>query len=333
MRWLNRNRPGYILILLCLFIVGRACVFRPATSFPGVYFNRSTNAAWLSVDWFNVPHTSDEITALASDLSQRQITYIFVFASYLELGGEFTSTYSHSDEFVRALREVSPGLTIQAWVGLPLTSSNSWVRGYVDLSDPAIRQKISKFCADLIAQSGSDGVHLDPEPVPDNDADLLKLLEDVRGAIGPDPVLSIAAPRIWPVFPDVAWPVVGQIAWHSGYYREVAKRVDQIAVMTYDSGSPLPELYRQWTRFQVIEISRALKDMDVDIFFGIPTSEEKTWTLWPATENMTNGLQGVIDGLNDGEAFPFVVKGVAIYPHWETQPDEWSVYDSLWLDK
>lgn len=201
----------------------------------------------------------------------------------------------------------------------------------VNLSDVAIRERIAQFCVDLLRREGFDGIHLDSEPIPTDEENVLALLDEVRNALGPTSTLSLATRRIWPLFPDVRWPLVGQVAWRASYYREVSRRVDQIAVMTYDSALPLAFLYRQWTRFQVIEISRAVDGSGVQLFFGIPTSEEKTWTHWPWAENMRSGLQGVIEGLNDREARPAAVTGVAIYPYWETDETEWGIYQELWL--
>lgn len=333
-KWRLKSFPFWITVtLLSLAALGRGCIFRPATNFPGAHFNRGANAAWLGVEWVNEPHGSGEITALANELNQWGIRYVFVFASYLRSDGEFSPSYSHAAEFTRALKAVQPGLNVQAWIGLPLNRPRFWGggSGYVDLSDGTIRYKIAAFCAELIGQGGFDGVHLDPEPVPSENKDVLTLLEEVRRTIGPNSTLSMATRRIWPVFSDLALPFAGQVAWRASYYREVARRVDQIVVMTYDSGLPLPWLYRQWVRFQVIEISQAVDGLDADLFFGIPTSEEKTWTHWPNAENMTSGLQGVIDGLNDADARPSAVTGVAIYPYWETGAAEWAAYESLWL--
>jgi hypothetical protein len=330
-----KSFPLWITVaLLSLAVLGRGCIFRPATNFAGAHFNRGANAAWLGVEWVKEPHGNDEIAALADDLKRREIGYIFVFASYLRADGQFNPTYSYAAEFTRALRGIQPGLNIQAWIGLPLNRPQLLGgSGYVDLSDATTRRRIVEFCAALIRQGGFDGVHLDPEPVPTDDLDVLTLLDEVRRAIGPNSTLSIAARRIWPVFSDLVPPFAGQVAWRASYYREVARRVDQIAVMTYDSGLPLPQLYRQWVRFQVIELSRALNGIDIDLFLGIPTSEEKTWTHWSNAENMESGLQGVIDGLNDADARPSAVTGVAIYPYWETDATEWATYESLWLGR
>jgi hypothetical protein len=310
-------------VLLLLAVVGRACVFRPATSYPGAHFNRGTNAAWLGVEWASEPHDAAEVAALAHDLDRHQIRTVFAYASYRKPDGRFNPTYSHAAKFVRALKAAQPGLNVQAWIGLPLQ--------YVDLSDGAVRGEIAGFCAVLVREERFDGVHLDPEPVPSDDADVLALLDEVRNALGPEPTLSMATRRIWPILPDAPWPLVGQVAWSADYYRQVARRVDQIAVMTYDSAMPLATLYRLWMRFQVIEVSRAVDGTGAQLFFGVPTSEEETRTHRPGAENVTSGLHGLIVGLNDTETRPAAVTGVAIYPYWETDEAEWAIYRTLWL--
>jgi len=312
-------------MLVFLVVVGRGCIFRPATDYPGSYFNRGINATWIGVGWVNEPHDPEEIIALANDLNRRQIRYVFAYVSYLKPDGQFNPTYPHAAEFVRVLKVAQPDLNVQAWIGLPLK--------YVDLGDVVIRKKIAKFCVKLVRDGGFDGVHLDPEPTSSDDADVLALLDETRSALGSEITLSVATRRIWPILSDVQWPVIRQVAWRTGYYREVARRVDQIAVMTYDSAMPLAMLYRQWARFQVIEISRAVDDTEVQLFFGIPTSEEKTWTHCPDAESMKSGLQGVIDGLNDAKAQSAVTTGVAIYPYWDTDEAEWDIYKSLWLEQ
>jgi hypothetical protein len=242
--------------------------------------------------------------------------------SYLHPDGSFGATYSYADVFLRAIRKAQPALKVLAWIGIPLSNA--------DLSRPEIRRSITDFCAGL---SQFDGIHLDPEPIGNADPGLLTLLDETRLTVGPTPILSLAARQIWPIFPEAPWPV--NVLWSGGYYREIARRVDQIAVMTYDSSLPLPVLYRLWSRFQVIGISRALADgagqKPLELFFGVPTSEERTATHQPEAENMVSGLLGIVDGLNDDEARPAVVTGVAIYPEWETDDAEWRSYESLWL--
>ena len=303
---------------------------------PGSYFNRGTNAAWLGSEWISKPHEKDEIEMLARDLARRQIQCIYVFASYLGPSAEFTSTYSYAADFVHSIKAVQPRMSVQAWIGLPLTwpsSGGSIEKHGVDLSDSSMRERIAAFGLRLVRQYGFDGIHLDPEPVADGNDAVLALLDQIRQELGTGPTLSIAARRIWPAVPGRVPPMCRQLFWSGGYYREVAAHVDQVALMTYDSALPLPQGYRLWGRLQAVAVTRALEGMDVELFIGIPTSEEKTWTHWPNAENMTTGLLGLVDGLNDPAARPGVLTGVAIYPYWETDTAEWKIYESLWLGR
>jgi hypothetical protein len=318
-----KRRLWLIGLVVISSLVLRGCFLRQATNFPGASFNRGTNAVWLGVEWVDQPHEADEFLDLIGELERQQVREVWVYTSYLKADGHFNPTYSNAFQFTQALGEARSEFNVQAWIGLPL--------GSVDLSDDAVRSQIVAFCVDLIEEEGFDGIHLDPEPILNDDREVLALLREVRKALGAGPILSIASRRIWPISPEAEWPLVGSVAWDARYYQEVADRVDQIAVMVYDSGLPLPFLYRYWTRFQVIEVSQALEGTGVELFFGVPTSEEWTLTHWPGAENMQSGLQGTVDGLNDAKTPPSVVTGVAIYPYWETDAAEWAVYRTLWL--
>jgi hypothetical protein len=332
----NRNRlwAGLVLAVVCVLLVVRGCVLRPAVSRPGAYYNVGANAAWLGIEWVNEARDERTVEALAEELRRHQITDVYAYVSYLRQSGRFGETFGHAASFTRALNAAAPEVRVQAWLGIPLLPDRGLVAsevGHADLSDPATRATIVAFAARVARDGGFDGVHLDPEPAADGDPHLLTLLEEVRMAVGREAVLSIATPRIRPFLAEAALPPVGPLAWSAGYYREVARRVDQIALMTYDSALPHPRLYRQWGRFQVIALSRALEGTEVEVLIGVPTSREDTFTHRPWAESMESGLLGAIDGLNDVASRPKVVTGVAVYPYWETSEADWGVYRRLWL--
>jgi hypothetical protein len=311
------------LTVLWLIVFGRGCVFRPKSTCPGAHFNKGSNAAWLGVEWVSQPHQAAEILTLSMDLAERQITTVYVYTSYYKPEGGFNLTYAYAADFVATLKSFAPDLIVQAWVGLPLDTMN--------LNSRAVRRDVVDFCATLVQDAGFDGLHVDPEPVEDGDSSVLALLDDLREALDPEAVLSITGRRIWPIFPTIRWPFVGQWSWRTSYYQKVARRVDEIAVMVYDSAMPTSGLYRYWTKFQVIALSRALVYSDVRLFIGIPTSDEVSSTHKPGAENIRSGLRGTVDGLNDWATWADVVTGVAVYPYWETDVREWRIYQSLWL--
>lgn len=311
-----------LLLLLGVTLGSARLISQPATHHDGGYFNRGQNAAWLSVDWVNAPHTNTEIKQLADDLVGHQITTVYVFTSYLKESGAFNPTFDHAEDFVKALRAATPEVSVQAWIGLPLS--------YVELSDEDVRAQIAAFSAEMVDGAGFDGIHLDPEPIYNGDADVLALLEDVRNGLGANPTLSIATRRLWPLTPEREALVPGRWFWSASYYRLVAARVDEIAVMVYDSALPLPGAYRFWTKFQVIGLSRALDRTGVTLFIGVPASEERTRTHRPAAENVKSGLKGVVDGLNDARSTPSAVTGIALYPYWEMDAADWTHYAQRW---
>jgi hypothetical protein len=323
-------RAAYRLILLVAVIsLGlflRGCVYRPTRGPTGGHFNQGKNAAWIGVEWASEPHTDREIARLADDLARRQIRTVFAYATYLRDTGDFNPTFAYAADFVQAFKRAQPTLKVLAWIGLPLKSS----LGSVDLGDPATRQKITAQSVRFVHEMGFDGIHFDPEITRDGDTNVLSLLDETRQAIRPA-LLSMATRHIQPLFPGSVTLFGDLPGWHSGYYREIARRVDQIAVMSYDSALPAAWLYRQWMRFQVIGISQAVDGIGVELLFGVPTSEETTATHRPEAENMANGLLGILDGLDDLESVPGAVDGVAIYPYWETDAAEWAIYEALWL--
>ena len=324
---------GGIAIVLMLLLLWRT--LQPTGMVPHGTFNTGTNAAWLGVEWVHAHHESDEIGALGQNLARLDITDVYVFTTYLKASGEFNSTYAHAAEFVETIKTAQPGLNVYAWIGLPLAESQPRPGSAftVVLGDAATRGEIVALCRELVHVYGFDGVHLDPEPVMDGDLDLLTLLEELRDGMHGEGSLSVATRRIWPFSLRIPLRLAGRFSWSHAYYGQVAEYVDQVAVMVYDSALPLPGLYRRWVQCQVVSITQALKGADVEVFIGVPTSEEKTWTHWPRAENMTSGLGGIIAGLGDKRAEQAVFTGVAIYPYWETDPAEWATYESLWLGR
>lgn len=158
-------------------------------------------------------------------------------------------------------------------------------------------------------------------------------------ALGPGATLSIAGRHICPWGHRLppgprrlveAW--FYRWFWSAPYYRQVAARVDEIALMTYDSGALTPGMYRRWARGQTALLTGTLaEEADVRLFIGVPTSEEHTATHRPWAENMRSGLLGVREGLARAGEDAHAVTGVAIYPYWETDAEDWAAYKRLWL--
>ena len=288
------------------------------------------NAAWISVDWTSQPIDQDAVTRLAENATARELHYLFPFTTYVKADGSFSPSHAHAAEFVSRFRQSNQDTLLLAWIGVPLANRGGLgIDGWVDLADPAARQEIVAFCAQLVDEAGFSGVHLDAETVRNYDRQYLTLLQEVKDAIGPSRILSIAGNDWKPTILDRA-PVVGGYKWSGRYWRMVADRVDQIAVMSYDSFTFHPALYRLWMREQVRGITKSLAGADVELLMGLSISRERTSTHRPRTENMQSGLAGICAGLSHQSRDSHPVTGVAIYAEWEADAGDWQTWED-WL--
>lgn len=284
------------------------------------------NAAWISVDWVSTPMGSENIQWLAESAANRKLRYLFAYASYLKEDGTFNPTYNHATEFVAEFRRFNPNTKLLAWIGLPLKKSNfGGIAGWVDLENKHTRIQIAEFVANLVAEAKFDGAHLDAETVLNGDENYLLLLEEVKAALGPEPILSIAGSH-W--LPEVlnSVPLINRTRWTDSYYQAVAERTDQIAPMTYDSSTSQGAWYRLWMREQVRGISQSVAKSNVELLMGISVAKADTTSHRSEVETLRNGLAGIC-ATSDTK----IVDGVAIYADWDFWKEDQAIW-SEWQD-
>jgi hypothetical protein len=283
------------------------------------------NGAWISVDWTSQPINVSNVEQLAQQARQRHFRYLFPYTTYLRVDG-FSPSYDHAAEFVVQFRQSNEETKLLAWIGIPLKNEAKFgIKGWTDLANPTERVEIVKFIVKLMHQAKFDGVHLNVETVWDNDPNYLQLLREVRQALGQKYLLSVATPAWWPT-------PINNLAqgyrWSANYYQQVAREVDQIATMTYDSLSPEAAAYRLWLREQVKGISASLQNSQVELLIGISVSREEAFTHHPKAENLASGLAGMCAGMAELATKP--PNGVAIYAAWEADETDWQIWTE-WL--
>ena len=166
------------------------------------------------------------------------------------------------------------------------------------------------------------GVQINIEPMPSGNDSFLYLLEELKAAMPDGKILSVAAyppPTRWHPFPDVHW--------EEAYYREVAKRSDQMAPMMYDTSLKKQKLYHQlmasWTE-DVLEWAEGTPTL-----LGLPAYEDAGVGYHdPKVENLQNALRGIHAGLLRYDTLPTHYQGTAIYCEWEMTDEKWRVYKS-----
>lgn len=291
---------------------------------PGSFFNKGHNAIWLGHEWVDEKKKNQEIVELVSKLSENEIDTVFVHTGPINPdGGIDKKTYKYALYFIQTVKKINPDIKYQAWLGQ--------IRSKIDLSDGKIRRNIAKNALILTELIGFDGIHMDIEPVWDEDNEFIALLQEIRTTIPEDRIMSVALAEFIPG--SIIW-LTDKIQRFENFnteknYTNVAKYADQIVVMAYDTGIKQDWLYRWLVEEQTIWLSNLLAG--TELFVGIPSYDEVTDAFDPEVENVQNGLEGIIGGLNNIRSEEENFAGVAIYPYWEMDETEWLIYKGLWL--
>jgi spore germination protein YaaH len=322
-----------VLGLVCLVVVITIALLvslQPGYSEPkdfSVGYSKGKDAIWIDVVWSARPQSDEDIRKLVTDIEHRGFRYVYVYVNSLEVGGlPKASTYAHAKEFLQTARETAPELVYLGWIGIVNVRDGE---GKVDLTQPVVRANVANYCHELVTQIGFDGVQLDVEPVTSGNQDYLDLLSIVRETIGTHKLLSIAAHK-WR--PDLIFLEAFETSYWSGdYFSQVAAKVDQLAVMGYDTYLNNPMIYRGFMQLQTTQIIHSVAQGNAEVLIGIPTYDEARANHDPKTENIDNALRGIIAALNGDQTVHNQLAGVSVYADWTTDADEWTTYEQLWL--
>lgn len=157
------------------------------------------------------------------------------------------------------------------------------------------------------------GVQINIEPLPGGNADLLRLLDELRPVVA-NKTLSVAAyppPTRWHRFPDVHWRLV--------YINRVARHCDQLAVMMYDTAIPLEKFYVKLMTDWTHELVGAVRPTGCELLLGIPAYEDAgVGYHHPHVENISSALRGI-----SGSDRLDRIGGIAIYCEWEMSDAKW----------
>jgi hypothetical protein len=290
-------------------------------------FNQDRNAVWLEHRWLERPHQPEEMEALVAALAGHGVQYAFPHLIPFDAAGRLPP---HSREqlraFLAAARRTAPGLRVMPWVGGLRRGYRRTLAGSLDLADLGQRQRIVAECRGLIDE-GFDGIHLNVEPVDDGNVDFLALLRTLRTAVGNERLLSVSTIRPGPFTP----PGLRNFVWTLEYYGRVAALVDQIVIMSYDTGLPSAGLYRRYVSWAAAAVTRSLarSRTRARVLLGVPTYDQTGLMHRAGVETPENALLGVIAGLR-GVGGGGTFEGVALYAEWTTDAAEWQSYERLW---
>jgi hypothetical protein len=287
----------------------------------GRVVNRGENALWLRYTWAFGERSPDDAARLAERLESHGIRdAYFHVRSILPDGSLKYRGRLRTEELNRRMELLAPKVRRIAWI----YAGNPQGLGAVDLARSEVRRQMADEAEWLVKEGGLDGVQWDYEICPDGDQNLLRLLEETRKVLPSEAFLGAAVPGGYP-------PPLSGFGWSPGYFGEVAKRCDGVAIMAYDSAAYLPRAYVGWITQQTILVTRAVAAANPHcrVILGVPTYGDGTPSHNPHAENLRLALLGVRNGLANGADLA-VWQGVGLFADYTTDENEWRTFDELW---
>ncbi|MEU0839324.1 hypothetical protein ABZ370_07610 [Streptomyces sp. NPDC005962] len=290
---------------------------------------RGRDAVWLGHAWVDGRNGDAELATLARRIRGTGIRDLYVHTGPLRHDGTLPAKlYPRAGWLLKAVRRELPGVRVQAWLGDVLaTEGPTGLR----LTDPRSRVQVVRSARQVL-DAGFDGVHFDLEPLHSGDRDYLTLLDDLhtltRARRAP---LSVAAHQIdpLPALHSVADFFTGHPKWWSqAFFGQVARRVDQIAVMSYDTSTPLESLYGGYVAQQTALALEATPP-GTDLLMGLPGYHTNNLGRHAWAETVPAAVRGTRLGLSreDRTRKRF---GVALYVDFAATDADWSAYRTDW---
>ncbi|MEU6506835.1 hypothetical protein [Streptomyces sp. NPDC046942] len=291
---------------------------------------RGRDAVWLGHAWVDGRKKDQDVRELAQRLKCTGIRDLYVHSGPLEDDGTLpASAYPRARWLISAVHRELPGVRVQAWLGDQLaTESPDGMR----LERAATRTAILASTRRVLA-AGYDGVHVDLEPLHSGDRHYLGLLDELRTLTrARHALLSVAAHQIdpLPAFHSFWGTTTGHPKWWSqAYFGQVARRVDQIAVMSYDTMQPLQSLYGGYVAQQT-SLALEVTPKTTDLLMGLPFYHENRFGHWAHAETVPAAVRGVRLGLSRTDAHRARF-GVALYVDFAATEADWRAYQENWV--
>ena len=326
--WRFVKRPPLRTLLLLLGVLGALgvayLVWSPGLRVRDGRHDLRSNGIWVQHGWLgddgwfarnerdaSLFRDPKRIRQLARLLADHGVMYVFLHLCPCGPGGAVAPVDAEQTErFLDAFAD----FRVLPWIG--------GVRGrQCSPESPTWRATFVASVVELLrAHPRLAGVHVNIEPLPSGDPDFLTLLDELRQALPSGKLLSVAA---YP--PPTRWQPSPEVHWDESYLRQVARRVDQLAVMMYDTGirwrKPYRHLMSQWTA-EVLDWSG-----DTQVLLGLPAYDDAgVGYHHPDVENLENSLLGVHAGLSRFDTLPAHYRGVALYCEWEMDEREWRYF-------
>ncbi|MEU8743923.1 hypothetical protein AB0C39_09740 [Streptomyces parvulus] len=330
-RWLRRLALAVPLVLLVPLLTVLTALRVNYTGDPadGTY-TRNRDAIWLGHAWVDGRKDDADLAAFALRVRTTGIRDLYVHTGPMEHDGTLPkSLYPKARWLIDTVHRDLPGVRVQAFLGDVLATEGP---DGMRLADAGTRAAVVGSARQVL-DAGYDGVHLDLEPLHSGDRDYLSLLDDVREVTrARDAQLSVAAHQIDPL--PALHSVLGFFTehpkwWSQEYFGQVARRVDQIAVMSYDTAQPLEGTYGGYVAQQT-SLALEVTPPTTHLLMGLPFYHESNFDHWGHAETVAAAVRGVRLGLSRTDADRRLF-GVAPYIDFAATDTNWEEYRDGWV--
>ncbi|MEV4062887.1 hypothetical protein [Nonomuraea dietziae] len=309
-------------VLVALAVVVAVAFRIQFTGAPEAWAKSTGNdALWLGHAWVDGRRTEQDVEKMAVRLRATGVKDVFVHAGPFEWDGALDpAKHPNAGNFLKWWREHLPGVRVSAWLGQA-------VKNGLDLDDPAARDRVLAGAKHIMAL-GFDGIHYNFEPIGDGDADFLELLDRTRPLTR---LLSVSTPQIepYPLMRLAARATLGHDKyWSHGFFRQVAQRTDQVAVMTYDSFLLMESLYGGHVARQA-SLALDLAPAKTAIFMGAPAYHDHAVPFLDDSESVAKAAEGARLGLSSHGARDRF--GLALYVDFAATEEDWEEYTHHWM--
>ncbi len=333
-RWRRVGTAALAGLAVVLVPVGAAAValrVQYAGDPPPEARTRGRDAVWLGHAWVDGHKGEADLTTLTRQLAGTGVRDLYVHTGPLEHDGSLSpASYAQAARFVADVHRALPGLRVQAWLGDVVAPEEDGLH----LDQPAVRDRITASAGQVLAL-GFDGVHFDLEPVRSGSAGFLALLDQVhRLTAGRGVPLSVATPQIDPLpgLHTVSTALADHGKWWpQAYFGEVARRVEQVAVMAYDTGMPLESLYGGYVAQQTT-LALEATPRGTDLLIGLPAYWDDSFGHHGSAETVAAAVRGA--RLSLGRHAPArQTFGLALYADFSATAADWAAFHSAWSDR
>jgi Glycosyl hydrolases family 18 len=323
--WVRRLVAGLGVLVLLLVLAAAAAQGTLIAEDSGVItpaaHSMGDDALWMGHAWVNGQDGQTDLNALVARLKKTGIRDLFVHSGPLSGNGTLNPALRPKARWlVISLHKALPGVRVQAWLGDIAGSGN------LNLESTVTRDAITRSVRQVLAD-GFDGVHLDLEPINTGDPGYLALLSQVHAVTqAKHKLLSVAAEPVAGLGLAQSW--LPTHWWSTSYLHQVAIRVDEVAIMTYNSPLPTSGAYAGYVRWET-GLALAAVPPDVTLLIGAPAYD--TGGPWPfsSAESIAGAIRGV--QLAISPVPPKRPLGIALYVDFTATAHDWTTYINNWV--